>query len=114
MHELSVAYSIVELVEERARKEGAGKVTRVELEIGEMAGIEYYALEFAWDVATKESLLNSSELIINKIEATAVCSDCNTSFQVNSAFDPCPSCGSFRSEVIKGKELRVASFIIDT
>ena len=30
MHELSVAYSIVEMVEERAKKEGAEKVTRSE------------------------------------------------------------------------------------
>jgi hydrogenase nickel incorporation protein HypA/HybF len=113
MHELSVAYSIVEMVDERAKQEGAEKVTRVELEIGEMAGIEYYALEFAWDVATKESLLQGSELVINKIEATAICSDCGNSFNISSAFDPCPECGSFRCEILKGKELRVSSFLID-
>jgi hydrogenase nickel incorporation protein HypA/HybF len=113
MHELSVAYSIVEMVDERARKEGAEKVTKVELEIGEMAGIEYYALEFAWDVATKESILKGSELVINKIKATAVCGECKKTFHITSAFDPCPFCGSILSEVIKGKELRVSSFYID-
>lgn len=113
MHELSVAMSIVEMVEERARQEGAKKVTRVELEIGDMAGIEYDALEFAWDVAVNNTLLEGSELVIDKIKATAVCNDCREKFPVTSSFDPCPNCGSIRSDVIRGKEMRVSSFLID-
>ncbi len=113
MHELSVAHSIVEMVEERAKEEGAVKVTRVELEIGEMAGIEYDALEFAWDVAVEHSLLNNSELVIRKIEAVAGCLECDHRYHVTSAFDPCPNCGSIRSDIIKGRELRVSSFLID-
>lgn len=113
MHELSVAYSIVEMVEERAKKEGAEKVTRVELEIGEMAGIEYDALEFAWDVAVEKSLLNNSELVVRKIKAVARCLECGHEYHVNTAFDPCPKCGTVRADIITGREMRVSSFLID-
>jgi len=113
MHELSVAYSIVEMVEERAKEEGAVKVTRVELEIGEMSGIEYDALEFAWDVAVEHSLLTNSELIIRKIKAVARCLECGHKYPVTSAFDPCPECKSVRSDILTGREMRVSSFLID-
>lgn len=113
MHELSVAYSIVEMVEERAKEEGASRVTKVELEIGEMAGIEYDALEFAWDVAVENSLLSNSKLVIRKIKAIARCLECDHEYHVSTAFDPCPDCGSVRSDIITGREMRVSSFLID-
>lgn len=40
MHEMSIALSIVEAVEERARQEGAGWVSEIELLVGKLAGIE--------------------------------------------------------------------------
>jgi hydrogenase nickel incorporation protein HypA/HybF len=113
MHELSIAYSIVEMVSEKAAEEKGEKVTRVELEIGDMAGIEIYALEFAWDVAVKESILEGSKLQIKKISAKARCEDCKYEYPVTSFYDSCPNCKSFRSDVFQGKELRVSSFYLD-
>jgi len=113
MHELSVAYSIVEMISERASEENGNKVTRVELEIGEMSGIEVYALEFAWDVAIKESILDGADLQINRIPAIGRCMDCQKEYAVKSLYDACPHCGSYRSEVIEGKDMRVSSFYLD-
>jgi Zn finger protein HypA/HybF (possibly regulating hydrogenase expression) len=44
MHELSIALSIVELAANEAHKENATEVYEIELEIGEMAGIDPEAL----------------------------------------------------------------------
>ena len=49
MHELSIARSIVELVEEQADNRGASVVEELELEIGHLSGVEIQTLEFALD-----------------------------------------------------------------
>ena len=53
MHELSIARSIVELVEEQADNRGASVVEELELEIGHLSGVEIQTLEFALDSAIK-------------------------------------------------------------
>ena len=49
MHELSIARSIVELVEEQADNRGASVVEELELEIGHLSGVEIQTLAFALD-----------------------------------------------------------------
>ena len=51
MHELSIARSIVELVEEQADNRGASVVEELELEIGRLSGVEIQTLAFALDSA---------------------------------------------------------------
>jgi hypothetical protein len=47
MHELALSQSIVDLVVDRASKEGLREVTRVVVEVGVAAGVEPDALRFA-------------------------------------------------------------------
>ncbi len=39
MHEMSLAESIVQIVEETARANGGGRVSKVLLEVGRLAGV---------------------------------------------------------------------------
>jgi hydrogenase nickel incorporation protein HypA/HybF len=105
--------SIVELVEERAREEEGSKVTSVELEIGASAGIIREALEFAWEPATSKTMLENAKLKINWVPTEAQCESCGHIFSPESAFEPCPQCGSFQHKILKGKELRVVSFFVE-
>ena len=68
--------SIVETCTEEARKAGGSLVSSVELEIGKLSGVIPEALEFSWDVAIKDSLLENASLKINEISAKARCLDC--------------------------------------
>ena len=61
MHELSIARSIVELVEEQADNRGASVVEELELEIGHLSGVEIQTLEFALDSAIKGSKLEKAQ-----------------------------------------------------
>ena len=56
MHELSIAISIVESAEEAARTNQATMISKVEVEIGSMAGVETEALLFAWDAAVQGTM----------------------------------------------------------
>jgi hydrogenase nickel incorporation protein HypA/HybF len=113
MHELSIALSIVELAEEEALKADASVISKVEIEIGTMAGIETDALLFAWDSVTQGTIAQQSELVINSIQAEAHCLVCGKDFPVENFFVQCPDCGSYRYQFTKGKELRIRSLLVD-
>jgi hydrogenase nickel incorporation protein HypA/HybF len=113
MHELSIALSIVELAEEEARKANASLISKIEVEIGIMAGIENEALLFCWDSAIQGTMAGQAELVIHSIHGEAQCLECGKDFPIETFFAECPFCKSFRYNITKGKELRVSSLIVD-
>ncbi|HUK03900.1 MAG TPA: hydrogenase maturation nickel metallochaperone HypA [Burkholderiales bacterium] len=64
MHELSLAQSVVEIVEEAARREGAARVESVRLEIGELSHVEPESLAFAFEVAARDGCARGARLEI--------------------------------------------------
>ncbi|MDH5397685.1 MAG: hydrogenase maturation nickel metallochaperone HypA [Cyclobacteriaceae bacterium] len=113
MHELSVTLSILDIAEKEVMKAGAKKVSRINLEIGGLAGIEPSALDFAWEQAKINTVLATAERIIENVPAEALCLECKHSYFLNNRFDPCPSCGSYFKDIIKGKELKIKSISIE-
>lgn len=107
MHELSIATNIVEIAEEEVLKAKASHVTEIVLEIGSMSGIIVEALEFAMEEAVKNSRLKQAKRSIIEVQAEALCTKCAHRFEVDDFFAVCPSCGSFETEVLKGKELKI-------
>lgn len=114
MHELSIALSIIESAEEAARKNDASVITKVEVEIGSMAGVEPEALLFAWDSVIQGTMAQNAPLIIHSIQAQAKCLECGTEFPADNYFGECPNCKSYRYNIIKGKELRISSLTVDS
>jgi hydrogenase nickel incorporation protein HypA/HybF len=112
MHELSIAQSIVEMAEEQAKGHEAKVIEEIELEIGALAGIDLHALEFALESCVKGTLLETARIVRHDIPGEGRCGDCETVFQINTLFNPCPSCGSYAVKVIRGKELRIKSIIV--
>jgi len=112
MHELSIVLSIIEIAEMQMRKHQAQQVESVELEIGQLAGVKWEALDFAWRSATKHTVLENSQREVVHVEGAAKCLECQHEFPTTSLFAGCPSCGSLFSEIIRGKELRVKSLTV--
>ncbi len=114
MHELSIVLSIVDAAREQALQHQASGIERIGLEIGTLAGIEPDALEFAWDAAVPNTLLEKAERHIDYIQARAKCMGCGHEFDVQQLFEPCPRCGEYFNELIQGKELRIRSLTLIT
>jgi hydrogenase nickel incorporation protein HypA/HybF len=112
MHELSIVMGIVDIAEEQVRKAGAHTVDRIELDIGSLAGIELDALDFAWDAATRDTVLAKAIRDIHHIQAKARCCDCGHEYPIEQVFDPCPACGEIFSDVVQGQELRVKALTV--
>ncbi len=113
MHELSIAMSLIEVVKEEAERQSATRVSKVDVEIGTMSGVEAEALLFAWELAIKDTLIDGAELVIHNIQAKARCRECRTEFIQEDFMTPCPNCGSFSFDLISGKELRVSAITIE-
>jgi hydrogenase nickel incorporation protein HypA/HybF len=113
MHEFSIAINIVEIAENEARAANSEKILSMELSIGTMAGIEFYALDTAMEMAVKDTLLENTAIKVTKIQAVAKCTSCNNEFEMNHITDECPNCGSLYSNVIAGKELKIKSIVVE-
>ncbi|MDR1499547.1 MAG: hydrogenase maturation nickel metallochaperone HypA [Tannerellaceae bacterium] len=113
MHELSIALSIIELVREQALRSQALSIEEVEIEIGRLSGVEVETLTFALQSAVKDTMLERARIVRRDIEGEGICGDCGVGFAVSGIFSPCPHCGSYAVRLIKGKELRVKSIIIN-
>ncbi len=109
MHEMSIVKSIIEIAENEALKAKVNGFSSIDLEIGTLAGIEFDALEFVWEIAVKNTVLEKAIKRINKIPAKAKCENCKTNYAIEFTHDPCPKCGSFLKKILQGKELRIKS-----
>lgn len=107
MHEMSVCEGLLQNLEEIARRENAKAITKVRLEIGCFAGIEIEALKFAYEVITKGSIANNSQLIIIEQNAKATCFECGHEFETETRICLCPKCNSAKILANGGDALKI-------
>jgi len=113
MHELSIVMNILDTVEEKAIELNASVVHEIEVDIGELSGVECDALEFAMENSPKKEILKHAILVINRIHAKARCKSCGNEFDLSDFYTPCPNCGKFDHDIFQGKELKVKAIKID-
>lgn len=107
MHEMSLAESMREIVEDTARRHGAARVRAVRLRIGRLAPVEIEALRFCFDVVMKGGVADGARLEVEAVPGQGWCWDCEASVELGSLVDPCPRCGGAKLQVTGGTEMRV-------
>ena len=113
MHELSIAISIVDTVIKQAEAASATRVSEVHLDIGVCSGIEFESLEFSLGVATRDTLLEKTAFMINRVEPVAECPACNHLYSPERVFSHCPECNQPGIRMIKGTELQIKSLLVE-
>jgi hydrogenase nickel incorporation protein HypA/HybF len=113
MHELSIAISIVDTVIKQAKAASATRVSEVHLDIGVCSGIEFESLEFSLGMATKDTLLEKTAFLINRVEPVAECPACNHLYSPERVFSHCPECNQPGIRMIKGTELQIKSLLVE-
>src|SRR5690348_13067574 len=108
MHEMGVANSILEGVAAELRRRPGSRATKVGVRIGEMAGVDPDALNFAFEALTLETPLQGLVLDVEFHPRRHRCRDCARIFEVRDFDLECPGCRSFNSECISGDELEFA------
>jgi len=72
MHETHLIEPIVKGIDEHAQKEGARKVTRVRIKIGELTGVKEDSFRETFSVLSKGTTLENAELEINFFIASRI------------------------------------------
>ena len=118
MHEFSVTSQIVQNVLAEAEKRKAKKVTGVYLVIGKLTFLGLEQVRFAYEVLTKDTIMEGSKLFIKKQEGLVKCSHCgyeggfkyedDALYHVLVPTLKCPKCGNLVS-IAAGKECTIKS-----
>jgi hydrogenase nickel incorporation protein HypA/HybF len=113
VHELSIAMSIVEMAQEEAERRGGVQVNSVHLKLGALSGVVEDALLSSYEMATDDTPLQGSRLVIENVPLTVYCPHCLCSKQLSSIQSfSCPECGTPTPEILSGRELEVVALEI--
>ena len=113
MHELSIACSIVETVEENLSDENS-RAVKVLVKIGKMSGVVKDALLFSFDVAAQDTRVQGATLEIEELPVIIHCDKCNTESELdNSPIFRCAQCGELTGNILQGKEMELVSIEIE-
>lgn len=97
--------SLLEQVEAIAAERTASGVTRIELDIGPLSGVEPDLLRNAYPIAVAGTLAESAELVINDMPIVVRCTGCGAESEASANRLVCGSCGDFRTRIASGDEM---------
>jgi hydrogenase nickel incorporation protein HypA/HybF len=124
MHEFGITSRIVATALNAAQANGATRVARLDLLIGQLTFLDPDQVRFAYGILTRRTILEGSELCITQSPGLVECQECHFQKTVEIACDPatspfspaipllsCSRCGG-KGIIIRGKECRVDGIVI--
>ncbi|WP_027723135.1 hydrogenase maturation nickel metallochaperone HypA [Maridesulfovibrio zosterae] len=115
MHEMSIAQSILAIIQEEMEKQPDATLKKVLVGNGALAGVVSDALTFGWEAVTIGTPLEGSVLEVNEIPIKVRCGGCKKEFiPEDRLYMACPDCNlEIGHEVLQGKELQIESIEIE-
>jgi hydrogenase nickel incorporation protein HypA/HybF len=114
MHEISIAESIIQIAEAKAREQNAQSIQVIKLRLGTFTTIVPDALQFAFEIARHGTLSRDARLDIEIVPMIVRCVVCEASTQpVGGICLTCEQCG-FPLEILSGEELRIEYIEVDS
>lgn len=108
MHELSIALSIIEGVEEELNRHPEARVAAVYLRLGPLSGVVKDALLFSYDLACEDTRLEGSKLEIEETPVVLFCANCGQErLAVSLQRLSCAICDTPSADIRSGSELEV-------
>jgi hydrogenase nickel incorporation protein HypA/HybF len=109
MHELSVCQAMLAQVEAIAKQQNASQVHRIVIHIGPLSGVVPELLQQAFTIAREGSIAAQAELETSLQQVRIRCQQCGAECSVKANKLICCECGDFRTQLISGDELLLAS-----
>ncbi len=115
MHEYSIVQSLIDLIEENAKKHDAKSVKKVVVKIGVLSGVEPHLLEIAFDTFKEGTVCEKATLEMNIQPIVVRCRSCErvSEFEKNRLFFECPHCKEVDLEVLDGEDMLLMSLEMD-
>jgi hydrogenase nickel incorporation protein HypA/HybF len=114
MHELSIVASIVDSVTESLAAYPGARVKEVRLRVGVLASVIEDSLQFCYGIATEDTPLAGSKLVIQTLPVMARCGRCERDVEIASLQSfRCPRCDEPVSDLRQGRELEIDAIEIE-
>jgi|HubBroStandDraft_2_1064218.scaffolds.fasta_scaffold261519_2 hydrogenase nickel incorporation protein HypA/HybF len=111
MHELSIALSMIEQIEEQSAQ-NPGPVVSVHVKIGVLSGVDTEALRFAWEIGRAGTPLAATQLEIESVPLLVRCPTCGQTHTPEIQSIVCPHCVTPAQDILAGTELELTSLEI--
>lgn len=109
MHEYGIAYDLCTTARKAAVDNQARRVTRVSVEIGEMAMVNPEQLEFLFNVICEDDPLLKGARLVSEVVVPHT--RCSCGYEGPERF-VCPRCGAL-PEIVRGREIFVRNVEIE-
>lgn len=113
MHELALAESVLQMIDDAAQTNGFQRVRRIVLEIGQLAAVDPAAMRFCFDAVVRETVADGAVLEIEEIAASGWCPDCSAIVPMDDLVTVCPQCGGFGVQSRTGREMRLKTLEVE-
>ncbi len=113
MHEMSLAESIREIVDDARAQNSFVRVRTIVLALGELAAVEPDSLRFCFEAVMKGGAAEGAELCIEEVPGQGYCPACASSVALHALYDPCPACGAYGVEVTGGNRMQVLELEVE-
>lgn len=109
MHELALARSLTEMVDEYAAQQGVDRVRQINVCLGELSAMAR-ALHFCFGSASQGTSCEGAILNIEDIPLTVFCTSCEAVKTPSGRYNfRCPDCGLPTPTVVTGREMQLTS-----
>ncbi len=114
MHEISIVDALIEQVQQEVERSGQkGRIVRLELAVGRLAGVSCDSLRFAFELLVPGTPLEQAELHVTEPKATCCCQACKACVEIEEITLQCPECESIEVIMEGGRELLLQSIEIE-
>ena len=113
MHELSIARSIIAIVEQAAKDEGFERVLETRLKMGEFSGLVPDCLREFFPIAAKDTPAEGAELVMETVPAAFRCLDCGYEGPADRKNACCPRCRGTALRMTQGREFYVEDLKVE-
>jgi hydrogenase nickel incorporation protein HypA/HybF len=114
MHELSIVSSVVDQVIETLNAYPGARVREVRLRLGALSAVIEDSLQFCYGIATQNTPLAGSVLVVKVLPIVMRCDSCNADVELPGVQSfRCPRCEAPVSDLRQGRELEIESIEIE-
>jgi hydrogenase nickel incorporation protein HypA/HybF len=113
MHELSICQALIDQVVAVARSRQAARVVSIVIRVGPLSGAEPALLERAYPIASAGTIAAGAALVIEHVPLVVSCDGCGRHGEADPGRLLCATCGGWRTHVVSGDELLLASVEIE-
>ncbi len=113
MHELPITQRIIEIASEAARERGAGRITKVQLVVGDASGYMADSIQLYFDLISAGSPCEGVSLEFEPVKSMLRCETCGQLFERKPFDFTCPCGGQGRPTEI-GREFYVKAIEVES